>query len=69
MNWLTFLQSPEWNEIIRTIQARKAAIVAELTSVGTTPSIVEVRALQAELSTCFWLEKLPELIMEDGKNE
>jgi hypothetical protein len=69
VNWESFIQSPEWREIVNTIRARKATIFTELGQPETTISLDQVRSLQAELATCIWLENLPQIIMDEVKGE
>lgn len=65
MNWQALIESPEWREIIETIRARKATVLTELSQVETTPTMEKVRSLQAELKTCYWLESLPTIMIEE----
>ncbi len=69
MDWKTFKEMPEWQEIVTTVKDRLILIKNDLADPNETPDIATVRALQKEQLTCLWFISLPEIILAELKED
>lgn len=67
--WEEFRDSPYWKELAETIRARILITQQDLLNPEKCSTIEELRALQREAETCFWLLNLPGGIIGELKGE
>lgn len=61
--------SPFWREFSEIAKARMGIIMNDLLDKETTPTLAEVRALQAEYQTCLWALNIPRTSEEKGNEK